>query len=71
MRLTRVPRGYPADHPAAHWLRFNSFTASRPLTDADVSSPKLVGTLMKDYALLLPLVRWLNGALGFPSAKSR
>ncbi len=71
VRLTRVPRGYPADHPAAHWLRFNSFTASRPLTDADVTSPKLVGTLMKDYALLLPLVRWLNGALGFPSAKSR
>lgn len=71
VRLTRVPRGYAPDHPAAHWLRFNSFTASRALTDAEATSPKLVDTLMKDYALLLPLVRWLNGALGFPSAKSR
>lgn len=71
VRLTRVPRGYAPDHPAAHWLRFNSFTASRPLSDADVTSPKIVDTIMKDYAALLPLVRWLNGALGFPSAKSR
>ena len=71
VRLTRVPRGYAPDHPAAHWLRFNSFTASRPLSDADVTSPKLVDTIMQDYAALLPLVRWLNAALGFPSAKSR
>lgn len=71
VRLTRVPRGWVPDHPAGHWLRFNSFTASRPLTDAEVVSPKLVETLMKDYAALLPLVRWLNGALGFPSATSR
>lgn len=71
VRLTRVPRGWPQDHPAAHWLRFNSFTASRPLADAEVLSPKLVDAIMKDYALLLPLVRWLNGSLGFPSAKSR
>ncbi len=71
VRLTRVPRGFAPDHPAAHWLRFNSFTASRPLTDAEVLSPKLVDAVMKDYQVLLPLVRWLNGSLGFPSAKSR
>lgn len=71
VRLTRVPRGWPQDHPAGHWLRFNSFTASRPLTDTEVLSPKLVDAIMQDYALLLPLVRWLNGTLGFPSAKSR
>lgn len=71
MRLTRVPRGWPQDHPAAHWLKFNSFTASRPLTDAEVLSPKLVAMIMRDYAVLLPLVRWLNGSLGFPAAASR
>ena len=71
VRLTRVPRGYAPDHPAAHWLRFNSFTASRPLSDADAISPKLVDTILNDYAVLLPLVRWLNGSLGFPSATSR
>lgn len=71
VRLTRVPRGFAPDHPAAHWLRFNSFTTSRSLSDADVLSPRLVDTIMKDYTALLPLVRWLNGALGFPAAKRR
>ncbi len=71
VRLTRVPRGFAPDHPAAEWLRFNSFTASRPLTDAEALSPKLVDAIMKDYAVLLPLVRWLNGALGHASAKQR
>lgn len=71
VRLTRVPRGFAPDHPAAHWLRFNSFTVSRPLTDAEVLAPTLVGAIMKDYAAMLPLVRWLNAALGFGSATAR
>lgn len=71
VRLTRVPRGYAPDHPAAEWLRFNSFTTSRALTDVDALSPRLVDAIMKDYAALLPLVRWLNGALGHASATQR
>ena len=71
VRLTRIPRGFAPDHPAAHWLRFNSFTASRELSDAEALSPKLVGNILKDYALLLPMVRWLNSALGHRSASSR
>lgn len=71
VRLTRVPRGFAPDHPAAEWLRFNSFTASRPLSDAEALSPKLVDQILKDYAALLPLVRWLNGALGHGSAARR
>ena len=71
VRLTRVPRGFAPDHPAAHWLRFNSFTASRALTDAQVLSPRLVGTLMQEYAVLLPMVRWLNATLGYPAARRR
>jgi hypothetical protein len=31
-----VPRGYPQDHPAAGWLRYQSFTLGRQLTDAQV-----------------------------------
>lgn len=71
VRLTRVPRGFAPDHPAAHWLRFNSFTASRELTDAEALSPKLVVNILKDYAVLLPMVRWLNASLGHRSASSR
>lgn len=71
VRLQRVPRGFAPDHPAAEWLRFNSFTASRSLTDAEALSPTVVETLMADYATLLPLCRWLNETLGYPRVGSR
>jgi uncharacterized protein (TIGR02453 family) len=67
--LKRMPRGYADDHPAAPWLRHQSFTLGRMLTDAQVTSPRLPATLEGDFALLLPLVRWLNGALGLLSKK--
>lgn len=69
--LSRMPRGYAEDHPAARWLRYNTFTASRALTDAEALSPKLVDHVMKDFAALLPLVRWLNATLGYPPATRR
>ena len=69
--LKRMPRGYAEDHPAAKWLRFQSFTSGRTLTDAQVTSASLASFLSKEYEALLPLVRWLNGALGFKPASSR
>jgi uncharacterized protein (TIGR02453 family) len=69
--LKRMPRGYAENHPAAKWLRFQSFTSGRTLTDAQVTSPSLVAFLAREYEALLPLVRWLNGALGFKPASRR
>ena len=69
--LKRMPRGYAEDHPAAKWLRFQSFTSGRSITDAQVTSPSLASFLAREYEALLPLVRWLNGALGFKPASSR
>jgi len=63
--LKRMPRGYAEDHPAAQWLRLQSFTSGRALTDAQVTSAKLPGLLEREFEGLLPLVRWVNGALGF------
>jgi len=63
--LKRLPRGYAPGHPAERWLRFNSFTVSRALSNAEVLSPKVASAVMKDYAAMLPMVRWLNRALGF------
>src|ERR1700680_422155 len=70
-KLKRVPRGYAEDHPAAKWLRFPSFTRGRTRTDKQVTSPSLATFLAREYEALLPLVRWLNGALGFKPASSR
>jgi uncharacterized protein (TIGR02453 family) len=69
--LKRMPRGYAEDHPAAKWLRFQSFTSGRALTDKQVTGPSLASFLAGEYEALLPLVRWLNGALGFKPASSR
>lgn len=70
-RLTRVPRGYDADHEAADLLRYRSFTVSAPLPEGEVLSPRLPDLLAKRYALMLPLVRWLNGALGLRAHSRR
>jgi uncharacterized protein (TIGR02453 family) len=59
--LRRVPRGYAADHPAARWLRFQSFTVGRVLSDAQATSARLSAQLEGDFRLMLPLVRWING----------
>lgn len=69
--LRRVPRGYAADHPAARWLRFQSFVAGRELTDAQAVSPRLPALLEADFRLMVPLVRWINGVLGLKPAQQR
>jgi uncharacterized protein (TIGR02453 family) len=69
--LKRVPRGFAPDHPAAHWLRYQSFTAGRGLSDRDVVGAGLMKRLEGEFKRLLPLVRWLNGALGLKPARHR
>ncbi|HYL20383.1 MAG TPA: DUF2461 domain-containing protein [Gemmatimonadales bacterium] len=69
--LKRMPRGFAETHPAAAWLKYQSFTAGRALTDGQVTGTRLLALLEADFARLLPLVRWLNGALGLSVAKRR
>jgi uncharacterized protein (TIGR02453 family) len=69
--LKRLPRGFADGHPAERWLRFNSFTMHRSYSDAEMLSPRLAEKAMKDFALLVPMCRWLNRALGYLPAKSR
>jgi uncharacterized protein (TIGR02453 family) len=69
--LRRVPRGYAADHAAARWLRFQSLTVGRALSDAQATSARLPAQLEADFRLMLPLVRWINGVLGLKVANRR
>ncbi|HEX9728188.1 MAG TPA: DUF2461 domain-containing protein [Gemmatimonadales bacterium] len=62
--LKRMPRGFADDHPAAEWLRYKSFTVGRRVTDTQVTGGRLPGLIERDFAAMLPLVRWLNGCLG-------
>jgi len=69
--LKRAPRGVPEDHEAVRWLRLQSFTLGRRLTDAQVTRRTLLATLADDFEAMRPLVRWLNDALGLPARRSR
>jgi uncharacterized protein (TIGR02453 family) len=70
-KLTRVPKPWSADHPAAELLRYSSFTISAPLTDAQVLAKQLPRQLEKDFSLMVPFVRWLNKALGHAAMAHR
>ena len=69
--LKRMPRGFSEDHPAARWLRYRSFVGYRALEPADITRPRLPAILERDFILLLPLVRWLNAAVGYQPALRR
>jgi uncharacterized protein (TIGR02453 family) len=69
--LKRTPSGFASDHPASRWLRMQSFTVGRMLTDAQVTGARLSTLLASDFETMLPLVRWLNARLGLEARKSR
>jgi uncharacterized protein (TIGR02453 family) len=69
--LKRMPRGFPEDHPAARWLKYRSFVAGRAIGQRQVMSSRLPAQLEQDFQGLLPLVRWLNAALGLRPAAQR
>ena len=69
--LTRVPKPWTTAHPAEGLLRHVSFTVSAGLSDAEVTGAKLAGKVETDFRLMLPFVRWLNAALGYPARERR
>jgi len=69
--LQRPPRGYLGDHPAAKWLRYQSFTVSQPIAARDLQRRDLPDRLARGYKPVIPFVRWLNNALGLPPATRR
>ena len=69
--LKRMPRGYAELHPAAEWLRYRSFTATRPMAEREITSARLASILSRDFEALVPLVRWLNAAIGYRPATGR
>jgi len=69
--LTRMPRGFDAEHPAAELLRHQSFTMGRPVRDADLFGTRLPDVLAREFERLVPLIRWLNGAMGLRTLARR
>ena len=62
-QLTRVPRGYLKDHPAADYLRYREFLAGREYPADFACSPRFYPELLRVFGSVLPLVRFLNTPL--------
>ena len=62
-RLTRVPRGYLKEHPAAHYLQYRQFLAGCEYDAPFAASRRFYGELLKVFRAVAPLVRFLNEAI--------
>ena len=61
--LTRVPRGYAVDHPAADLLKYRQFIAGREWPASFASSPRFYPELLKTFRTLAPMIRFLGEPL--------
>ena len=62
-RLTRVPRGFPRDHPAAEYLKHRRFVAGREFPPEFAVSDEFYPTVVRTFKALMPIVRFLNEPL--------
>lgn len=62
-RLTRVPRGYAKDHPAAPYLRHRQFLAGAEYDAEFAVSPRFYPELLAVFRAVAPVVRFLNAPL--------
>jgi uncharacterized protein (TIGR02453 family) len=62
-QLTRVPRGYVKDHPAAEYLRHRQFIGGREYPADFAVSSRFYSELLTVFRGIAPLVGFLNDAI--------
>ena len=62
-QLSRVPKGFAADHPAADLLRYKQFFVYIELPGALATSPSVHSEIRKRFEAMAPLVDFLNAPL--------
>jgi uncharacterized protein (DUF2461 family) len=62
-KLSRVPLGFPKDHPAVQWLRHKGFYAGVRWPESSCLSARFTAEIMQVYTTIAPLVNFLNSAL--------
>ena len=69
-RLSRVPRGFQKDDPAAEYLKYRQFLAGREFPPEFATSAGFYPALVATFKSILPLVRFLNEPLTEASEQS-
>ena len=62
-QLTRVPKGYPCDHPAADLLRFKQYLLYVELPPDLAVTPAVYTEIVKHFRAMTPFVEFLNTPL--------
>ena len=62
-RLSRVPKGFCADHPAADLLRFKQLTLYVELSPDLATTPALYGEILKCFRAMAPFLGFLTAPL--------
>jgi uncharacterized protein (TIGR02453 family) len=57
---SRMPRGFPANHPAEQYLRYKDLLAARELKPADATKAAFFAMLVESFRAMHPLIRFLN-----------
>lgn len=61
--LSRLPKGYEAENPAAEYLKFKSFIVMTEFKDSELTSKTLLKKTVNAFETLKPLIDFLNQAL--------
>ena len=74
-RLSRVPRGFLRDDPAAEFLKYRNFLAGREFPPEFATTPEFYPALVRTFRAVMPIVRFLNepliGDVSLPPAPRR
>jgi uncharacterized protein (TIGR02453 family) len=62
--LSRVPKGYLPDNPAAEYLRMKSYIAMIKVSDTGLTSKDLVKKTVVAFEALQPVIEFINEAIG-------
>ena len=62
-KLSRVPKGYDPENPAAEFLKLKSYIAMIKISDADLTSKDLVKKTVAAFQALQPLIEFLNKSM--------
>jgi uncharacterized protein (TIGR02453 family) len=61
--LSRVPKGYEVDNPAAEYLKLKSFITMTNISDKELTDKGLLNQTVRAFETIQPLISFLNEAL--------
>jgi uncharacterized protein (TIGR02453 family) len=69
-QLSRVPRGFAADHPAADFLRYKYYILYKELPPSLATSPKLYTAIVERFRVMVPFLQFLTASFATQQKKT-